>query len=165
MSKTHDSRPYQRHVERIADALDRLVEHFCGPTEPHRERRPAILTKASYRREGDTPEAWEEVEAKVSAREVLMRKYGVSHEALAEAPQITPLLRQNGIKSSRLVEVLRCDTEPESLAFVQFWDSLTQTARHDIGLEVAALAASLTPAASGSSTTALHSCRPKNRLR
>ena len=81
----------------------------------------------------------------LSAREVLMRKYGVSHEALAEAPQITPLLRQNGIKSSRLVEVLRCDTEPESLAFVQFWDSLTQTARHDIGLEVAALAASLTP--------------------
>jgi len=62
-----------------------------------------------------------------------------------DAPQISPLLRQNGIKPARLVEVLRCDTEPESLAFIQFWDSLAISARHDIGLEVAALAAGLTP--------------------
>jgi hypothetical protein len=74
-----------------------------------------------------------------------MRKYGVTGEQLADQPQVTPLLRQNGVKPARLVEVLRCDTEPESLAFVQFWDGLTVTARQDIGLEVAALAAQLTP--------------------
>lgn len=80
-----------------------------------------------------------------SARSRLMRKYGVSHEALAEAPQITPLLRQNGVKQSRLIEVLRCDTEPESLAFVIFWDSLSTNERSNIGLEVAALAGGLAP--------------------
>ena len=78
-------------------------------------------------------------------RILLMRKYGVTAEQLADQPQVTPLLRQNGVKPSRLVEVLRCDTELESLAFVQFWDSLSSTARSDIGLEVAALAAGLTP--------------------
>jgi len=62
MTTEHDPRPYARDLERIANALERLCEHFC-PAESHRERRPATLTKASYRREGDTPEAWAEVEA------------------------------------------------------------------------------------------------------
>lgn len=74
-----------------------------------------------------------------------MRKYGVTVEDLSGWPQITPLFKRDGVKVSRVLEVLRCDTEPESLAFVQFWDSLTTSARHDIGLEVAALAAQLTP--------------------
>jgi hypothetical protein len=80
-----------------------------------------------------------------SARSRLMRKYGVTVEDLSGWPQITPLFKRDGVKVSRVLEVLRCDTEPESLAFVQFWDSLTTSARHDIGLEVAALAAQLTP--------------------
>src|SRR5574337_1628129 len=75
----------------------------------------------------------------------LMRKFGVSAEQVADAPQIAPLLKQNGVRRERFVEVLRCDREPESLAFVQFWDGLTASDRHDITLEVAALAASLTP--------------------
>lgn len=74
-----------------------------------------------------------------------MRKFGVSAEQVADAPQIAPLLKQNGVRRERFVEVLRCDSEPESLAFVQFWDGLTASDRHDITLEVAALAASLTP--------------------
>lgn len=62
MPKPHDSRPYSRELSRIADALERLCDHFC-PTEPHRNRRPATIGTATYRRPDDTPEAWAEVEA------------------------------------------------------------------------------------------------------
>lgn len=78
-------------------------------------------------------------------RASLMRKHGVTAEQIADAPQIMPLLKQNGIKPDRLVEVLRCDSEPESLGFVQFWDALSRTDRSDLGLEAVALAAGLTP--------------------
>lgn len=107
--------------------------------DPPRSLRQSTVAKVIRRKPGPKSKP------KPSPRELLMRKYGVSHEALAEAPQITPLLRQNGVKCSRLIEVLRCDTEAESLAFVQFWDGLTATDRSVITLEVAALAAQLTP--------------------
>src|SRR5580698_2045185 len=58
-----------------------------------------------------------------SPRERLQRKLGVTNDQLADSPQITPLLKRNGIRPKRVIEALRCDSEPESLAFVQFWDS------------------------------------------
>ena len=80
-----------------------------------------------------------------SDRERLQRKLGVTAEQLADSPQITPLLRRNGIRPRRVIEALRCDTEPESLAFVQFWDGLTAQQQKDITLEIAAFAAETTP--------------------
>lgn len=50
---------------RIADSLERLADHFC-PVEEKREKRPAVLSKASYTREdkewkefrqGETPKS------------------------------------------------------------------------------------------------------------
>ena len=107
--------------------------------DPPRSRKLRTSAKEIKRKPGPKSKPAE------SARSRLMRKYSVTAEQLADQPQVTPLLRQNGVKPARLVEVLRCDTELESLAFVQFWDSLSSTARSDIGLEVAALAAGLTP--------------------
>ena len=74
-----------------------------------------------------------------------MRRLDVSPDELADQPQIAPLLRQNHIMPERLVEVLRCDDAPESLAFVKMWDSLTPASRSLAGLEVIALAADITP--------------------
>jgi hypothetical protein len=63
MADAHaDTRSIAADIHRLADAAERIADYLC-PTEPHRERRPATLTKATYRREGDTPEAWAEVEA------------------------------------------------------------------------------------------------------
>lgn len=74
-----------------------------------------------------------------------MRKFSVTNEQIADSPQITPLLKRNGIRPKRFIEALRCDTEKESLAFVQFWDSLDEQQQKDISLEVAAFAAETTP--------------------
>ena len=74
-----------------------------------------------------------------------MRRLDVSPDELADPPQIAPLLRHNRIMPERLVEVLRCDDAPESLAFVKMWDSLTPASRSLAGLEVIALAADITP--------------------
>jgi hypothetical protein len=69
----------------------------------------------------------------------------VTNEQLADSPQITPLLSRNGIRPRRLIEALRCDDSPESLAFVQFWDTLTEPQQKCITLEIAAFAADTTP--------------------
>jgi hypothetical protein len=74
-----------------------------------------------------------------------MRKFGVTADQLADSPQITPLLRRNGIRTRRVIEALRCDTELESLAFVRFWDTLNENQQKDISLEIAAFAAETTP--------------------
>jgi hypothetical protein len=118
---------------------DSLPPNPNATVTPPRSPRQRTVAKEIRRKPGKKSKPAE------SERSRLMRRYGVTVEQLADQPQVTPLLRQNGIKPSRLVEVLRCDTEPESLAFVQFWDGLTAGARSAIGLEVAALAAQLTP--------------------
>jgi hypothetical protein len=107
--------------------------------DPPRSPRQRTVAKVIRRKRGPKSKR------QVSHRELLMRKYGVTSEQLADQPQVTPLLRQNGVKPARLVEVLRCDTESESLAFIKFWDSLPNGDRRDIGLEMAALAAQITP--------------------
>jgi len=66
-------------------------------------------------------------------------------EDLEAAPQISPLLRQNGIKMEKVIEVLRCDCEAESAQFVKLWDSITPAARALLGMEAMAMAADLTP--------------------
>lgn len=65
--------------------------------------------------------------------------------ALDSQPQIVPLLRQNGVRPERLVEVLRCDSEPESLKFVKLWDKLTLEMRKLAGLEAIAMGSGITP--------------------
>lgn len=62
MANRNDPRTYARDLRRIADALERIAEHLA-PAEPVRDRRPATLGTATYRRPNDTPEAWAEVEA------------------------------------------------------------------------------------------------------
>jgi hypothetical protein len=63
----------------------------------------------------------------------------------ALTPEITPLLRQNGIKPERLVEILRCDVAPEAQAFIKTWDSLTPATRSIAGIEAVAVASGITP--------------------
>jgi hypothetical protein len=69
----------------------------------------------------------------------------VDEEQLAQQPQIAPLLRMNGIRPERLVEVLRCDSNPESMTFVHAYDALTPAARHLAGLEAVAVSVGLLP--------------------
>jgi hypothetical protein len=80
-----------------------------------------------------------------SRRDELLKRLEVSTEELLAQPQITPLLKQNGIKLERIVETLRCDSEEESLAFVTLWDSLTPAMRSLAGAEALAMGAKLTP--------------------
>lgn len=46
-------------LERIAVALERIADHFA-PDEPKRERRPAILSTATYHREEKDKKTFEE---------------------------------------------------------------------------------------------------------
>jgi hypothetical protein len=69
----------------------------------------------------------------------------VDCELLAAQPSIMPLLHRNAIRPEQVVEVLRCDTENESQAFVKLWDTLTPATRSIAGLEALAMAAELTP--------------------
>jgi hypothetical protein len=69
----------------------------------------------------------------------------VDDAALAENPQITPLLRINGIHPDRMVEVLRCDDQPESLTFVRQWGALSTENRSLAGVEAIALSCGMTP--------------------
>lgn len=78
-------------------------------------------------------------------RDEVLRRLDVDPQVLATSPQITPLLRQNGIKNERLVEVLRCDITPEASRFVQLWDKLTPASRSLAGVEAIALGAGMTP--------------------
>lgn len=69
----------------------------------------------------------------------------MDEDVLATQPTIMPLLRQNGITPDRLLTVLRCDTDPESLKFVQLWNSLTPASRSLAGVEAIAMGAGMTP--------------------
>jgi hypothetical protein len=69
----------------------------------------------------------------------------VDEDALALHPQITPLLRLNGVGPERLVEVLRCDANPESMTFVTAWDRLTPASRRLAGLEAIAVSVGMLP--------------------
>ena len=70
---------------------------------------------------------------------------GVNPESLAVQPQVAPLFRQNGVTPQKLVEILRCDTAPESQKFVQVWDALTPAKRSCAGLEAMAMGAGISP--------------------
>ena len=78
-------------------------------------------------------------------RSEILRRLDVDEEQLAQQPQIAPLLRMNGIRPERLVEVLRCDSNPESMTFVHAYDALTPAARHLAGLEAVAVSVGLLP--------------------
>lgn len=78
-------------------------------------------------------------------RQELLRRLEVDEEELENSPQISPLLRQNGIRPERLVEILRCDGTPESRAFVAEWDELTPASRSLAGIEAIAIASGITP--------------------
>lgn len=78
-------------------------------------------------------------------RSELLNRLGVSAEQVSIHPQISPLLKQCGIDVKRLVEVLQSDMDPDSMKFVQLWDSLKPPNRSLIGLEALALACGMTP--------------------
>lgn len=75
--------------------------------------------------------------------EILNRLGTTAEEVASQLPQIAPLLRQLGIRADRVVDVLRCDTEPESMEFVRLWDSLTPASRSMAGVEGVALGANI----------------------
>jgi hypothetical protein len=79
------------------------------------------------------------------AKQQVLRKLDVDAEALAAQPQIMPLLRLNGIRPERLVDVLRCDPSPASLEFVKKWDDLTPAQRRDAGIEAIAVSVGILP--------------------
>jgi hypothetical protein len=78
-------------------------------------------------------------------RSEILRRLDVDEDKLDTHPQIAPLLRLNGIRPERLVEVLRCDSNPESMTFVQAWNKLTPVARHLAGLEAIAVSVGILP--------------------
>lgn len=78
-------------------------------------------------------------------RSEILRRLDVDEDQLAEHPQIAPLLRMNGIRPDRLVEVLRCDSDAESMKFVKQWDTLTPVGRQLAGLEAVAVSVGLLP--------------------
>lgn len=78
-------------------------------------------------------------------RDVLLRRLGVTEDVIVASPKITPILRQNGIKIESLVQTLRCDSDPQSLAFVQTWDSLSPASKSLAGIEVVAVASGFSP--------------------
>jgi hypothetical protein len=78
-------------------------------------------------------------------KERLLKQLDVEPEALASQPQITPLLRSNGIRNERLIEVLRCDPSPQSNAFVRQWDELTPKQREVAGIEAIAVSVGILP--------------------
>ena len=76
---------------------------------------------------------------------MVLEQLGVNPESLAVQPQVAPLFRQNGVTPQKLVEILRCDTAPESQKFVQVWDALTPAKRSCAGLEAMAMGAGISP--------------------
>lgn len=78
-------------------------------------------------------------------RSEILRRLDVDEDLLSMQPQIAPLLRLNGIRNDRLVEVLRCDSNPESMMFVHQWDDLTPAERQLAGLEAIAVSVGLLP--------------------
>src|SRR5208337_4653872 len=78
-------------------------------------------------------------------KERILKRLDVDAEQLAQQPQIMPLLRLNGIRPDRLVEVLRCDSNPESLTFARAWDGLTPSARNIVGMEAIAVSVGILP--------------------
>jgi hypothetical protein len=78
-------------------------------------------------------------------RSEILRRLDVDEVQLALHPQIAPLLRLNGIRPERLVEVLRCDSNPESQNFIQAWDKQTPAARHLVGIEAIGASVGLLP--------------------
>ena len=78
-------------------------------------------------------------------RSELLNRLGVDAAQVSIHPQISPLLKQCGIEVKRLVEVLQSDMDPDSMKFVQLWESLKPPNRSLIGLEALALACGMTP--------------------
>lgn len=78
-------------------------------------------------------------------RAELLRQLKVDRDVLVSHPKITPRFRQDRVDNDRLIEVLSCDDQPESAAFVRCWESLTPQNRSIVGIEAIALACGLTP--------------------
>jgi hypothetical protein len=76
---------------------------------------------------------------------VLLDQLGLTSEQIAACPQIEPLLKQCGISSARVIEVLRADTQTESIKVVQLWDSMTPANRNFLGMEGFALGTGISP--------------------
>src|SRR5271166_2209538 len=117
------------------------------PSTSHPKRQSAQRSRPSSRprHTSATTKSGKKWNKRLNRRERLLRQLEIDLDVLASSPQITPLLNQNGIKADRVVEVLRCDDQPDSLTFVRKWDSLTPSSRSIAGIEVIALAAGLTP--------------------
>ncbi len=74
-----------------------------------------------------------------------MAVIGVTNEDLQKHPQISLVMRRAGISKQRMIEVLRADFSRDSLAIVEFYDSLTKTQQEILSVEAIALGARSNP--------------------
>ena len=118
---------------------------------------PITSTKKTSQESGDQPaSSRQRTRARIESlrtgkkgprrrREEYLNRLGITTEQVSIYPEIMPVLKQSGIEPGRLVEVLRCDMEADSMKFVQLWDSQKPANRSIIRLEGLAVACGLTP--------------------
>lgn len=112
------------------------------PPKKEKESRPRSALPRTPKKKGSAAASRKHSR---SRRDAILRRLDVDPDALAMHPQIAPLMRLNGIRQDRLVEVLRCDTNPESMTFVQAWDKLTPAEQYHAGLEAVAVSVGILP--------------------
>src|SRR6516225_6365777 len=118
---------------------------------------PITSTKKTSQESGDQPaSSRQRTRARIESlrtgkkgprrrREEYLNRLGITTEQVSIYPEIMPVLKQSGIEPSRLVEVLRCDMEADSMKFVQLWDSQKPANRSIVRLKGLAVACGLTP--------------------
>lgn len=80
-----------------------------------------------------------------SREEFLLLQYDIDPEVFGRTPKVFNRLRRNKVSNELLIETLRGDDDPDSIKFIVTWDSLSQVARKNLGIDAIAVAAGLTP--------------------
>jgi hypothetical protein len=78
-------------------------------------------------------------------KDELLRQLGINPALYIASPKITPQVRAAGVRMEELFDVLRCDSDPDSLKASQMFDRLTPRQRSLAGFEGIALACGLMP--------------------
>jgi hypothetical protein len=81
----------------------------------------------------------------MNRRDHLLKRLGVDVEHLEAQPVVFAGLGQYGVPPARVIEILRSDSEEQSLEAVKLWDKLSPADRRILGLDALAVAAGTTP--------------------
>lgn len=82
---------------------------------------------------------------RLSRRDAILHRLGLTSEQVDSQPQIASMLRQCGLNPTRFIEVLSVDQDESSIKAVALWNSLSPHSRSAAGLEGLALAIGITP--------------------